>query len=293
MTVFGSGYRTLNVPLQPTWRRLQALAVTSFKAPFARRMGLLAYLFTFLPGLGNLIFLLLTSGLITFGDSAGSGPSPAAQSIYDPTQARTYLRLVTDQFVQFAFALTAWITCRAIARDRVAGALELLWTRGITPVGYFVAHWLGSFTLLALPTLGCQLLIYIVAYSTSADEEFLSNSFEPFLRAFAGSAVLLAVLTFLPLCISAIVSRAQLASILWIGGLLLLGAVSVIAGSIFRDVPGVGLIAPWRAMVELASQIAGTTEDDLLVESSLSLGFWVVLLGSLAMRRLRPTEALA
>lgn len=293
MTVFGSGYRPLDVSLEPTWRRIQALAVTSFRAPFTRRMGLLAYLFTFLPGLGNVIILLVTSGLISFGDAEDAAPSDAAQQFYDPTAAKTYLRLITDQFVQFAFALTAWITCRAIARDRTAGGLELLWTRGLTPIGYFVSHWIGSFVLLALPTLGCQLLIYLVAYTTSADEEFLSVSITPFLRAFGGSAVLLAILTFLPLCLSAIVSRAQLASILWIGGVLGLGAVSGIASEIFRDSSEVLMISPWLAMEELASQIAGTSEEELLFESVASVSVFAIVLGSMAARRLRPTEALA
>lgn len=287
MTIYGSGYRPWDGARAPRWAAYWALTRVTIRTPFRKKIGLLAYMVILFPALASLAIFFAISGILPLGFE-GRMELPG----FDPSSTEFYLdRVLPGFFRVFAVALTAWICCRVIARDRSAQALETLWTRDLSPLGYFCARWAGGALLLAGPTLGAQIVLFLAAVSTSSQDGFFLDTLPVFLRCFAATTVFVALMSGLPTALSAVVSRADLAAVLW--------AAFTLGGQVFGELlkgilPNsefVRSIGPVSALRRITDSLAGLeVPSNELMGSLFIIGLPTLLIGYSATRRLRTTE---
>jgi ABC-type transport system involved in multi-copper enzyme maturation permease subunit len=217
----------------------------------------------------------------------------AANPRADPLAAEFYLQpVVLESFLAF-LALSTLISCRSIAKDRAADALELYWTRSVTPAGYFLAKWFGSFLLVGVGFVLLPACLWVFALLTAPDESFLATTATFLPRVLLALCAFTAAMTWIATGFSALCRSATFASILWV--LLLVGS-TAIAGVLSRLLRGetwLRALSPWSAARRLAEWIAGVSPrlDHAPIAAAVSLGVLVLIVGILLARRLRLSEA--
>jgi hypothetical protein len=302
MTIHGLGYRPFHY--QPVARllRLVPIFAAEFRTLFRTRWGVALWFFCLLPVLVSLVALLIRMRVLSFG--ADQMPQRFERRIeqahqlvprMDPFRLEFYVEPATAMGPALALTLllTTLVTARAIAKDRAVNALELYWTRGIGPRGYFFAKWGGSLLLLGCNVVLAPFLLFVLGSLLHDDWEFLqkTGAFVP--RALLGNAVFAVLLTLPCICLSAIAGSPNLASILWC---LLVGGTSVIAdrlGAMARDQGLVAAAGTWNAAETVARSIAGLPLRGLSLPLAIvHLAVLDLLLAGLAWRRLRLQEAI-
>jgi hypothetical protein len=213
----------------------------------------------------------------------------------DPGKARFYVDPVIDwSYVSF-LVLTAIVSCRAISKDRMTNALEILWTRGVTPVGYFAGKWLGSFLLLAVPALGYPFVLWLLAVLMAPDWSFLHQTLAFLPGVLLGLCLFAACLSYLAVAISALTSSPNFASILWvffIAGTMALGRA---LARIFRGDWFWESINPVDALRRVVQWLAGTPPTfPVPLDSAVAFAAgYLVGVTLLLARRLRLQAAIA
>ncbi|HLQ36213.1 MAG TPA: hypothetical protein VK348_00325, partial [Planctomycetota bacterium] len=232
MTIYGVGYRPLQVALLSPVRRLWPLVVLEFKSLFRTRWGVVGFLLCLMPQIVSLMVLLARMNVLNFIGHGGPRPPrgmrmPDEALRLDPTAVQFYVEpiMAPNQGLTTMLILTAMVTSRAIAKDRGANALELYWTRGISPLGYFFAKWLGSFLLVGLVTVAMPLLLWLIGVFLAEDWSFFQDTVKFMPRALLGLATFSAVMCYCAITLSAFANSANIASILWC--LLLIGSLAV------------------------------------------------------------------
>lgn len=302
MTVYGLDYRPK--PYEPTsaTARLLPLAASEFRALFRSRWGIVLFVFCSFPTLGRLFMLLAWLGVLAFGGGPArhladnvAENAPSELRDFVPTNVGFYMEPVVGM-EQGAFLvlllLTAMSTARAIAKDRATNALELYWTRGISPFGYFGAKWSGSFALVGTLTIGGPLLLWLTGVLLADDWSFLRETVGFMPLVLLGLTVFTAVLTGLCILVSAIAGSANVATIVWC---LLLGGSAAVA-QVLRQVlrrDDAAMLNVWEATATLARGCVGTVRRDgnVGVASAVVFGLAFALLLA-ARRRLRISEAI-
>ncbi len=164
MTIFGLHYRP--APYTPTGRllRLWPLAAMELRSLFKSIWGVLLFGACALPTLGRMFFLLIWLGVIAFGRRGAPRDMPSEMVEFVPTNVDFYVEQVVapEQGMLVFLLLTAFVSSRAVAKDRATSALELYWTRGISPFGYFAAKWFGTFLLVASLTVLAPLFLWVI-----------------------------------------------------------------------------------------------------------------------------------
>ena len=295
MTIHGQQYRP--APYQPTsrWQRLQPLIRLEFTTLFRHRWGVLAFIVCIMPSIGRLVMLLSWLGVLAFGGPRMRGNAPPQ---LQPDRIDFYVdAIVAPEQGMFVFlCLTALATARAVAKDRRTNALELYWTRGISPRGYFLGKWLGTFLLVSSMTVATPLLLWLTGVLLADDWSFLeqTRSFMP--AALAGLLVFTAVLTTLCIQLSAIAATPNAATIVWC---LLLGGSSAlghIIGHVTRRQGLTASVSVFDAAGALARALAGMPQRGVSVSvpgAAVLLAALLIVFGALARRRLRLQEAVA
>ncbi|MBK8976401.1 MAG: ABC transporter permease [Planctomycetes bacterium] len=296
MTIFGTGYREISFVPEPTWRRIAPLAWAEFRLLLRTRLGLLLFLGCQFPALQGLAILMIRAGIWQLGGPSGTGRERVLDQLgASPTSAAFYVDPAFGAAGTFlvALTLTTVVASRAIARDRETQALELLWTRGVTPIGYFLGKWLGSFLLLGVGAVAAPLVLYAFAWSIADEPDFLAQTIGFLPRLVAGLAFFTAAVSGLAVAFSSLFRSPNVASMCWV--LVLFGADRAAAAfeRLVRGESWLRAVSPWDAIRRVAEALVGLTprvgaplEVALAVVAALGLG-----LGVAVVRRLRTTEA--
>lgn len=278
-------------------RRLWSLASFEFRALFSRRFGVVAFCVCLFPGLGRLVMLLILFGVVNFGPQGIRSRLQGRTSIpsLDPERVDFYLEpvLSTMPGMVFLLLLTALVVARTIARDRLANALELYWTRGISPLGYVLAKWLGGFLLVGVLTIAVPVMLWLTAGFLAEDWTLLFDTAWPMARAVVGLVLVTALWTGICLALSAICSSPNAAMVAW--AMLLVGstAVGVVLANAL-DAPWLrSCLGLWDAGAVVVRAIAGAPQRGVSAAgAAATLAAVFVSLVLLARPRLRLSEAL-
>lgn len=293
MTILERGYRRLVYSPTPMRARLWSIVAIEWKSLFKTKWGLFAFLLCALPSIASLLLILIRFGLWEFGppqmrqDQGESRANPFSIRFYlDPVLRESYLPFLL---------ITTLVSCRAVARDRTAGGLELLWTRAISPWGYFLAKWSGSITLLGTLFLGCPLALWVIAVFMADDWSLLEKT-APLMPGFAIAMVMLVtVLTFLATAFSVFAGTPGFASMLWLGLILGTFAAGTLLGRIFPDLSWLLAINPWDAAKRIAEWVCGVPRLREYPVGAAVLSLCIMVMCSFLglLRKLRTEEALA
>lgn len=300
MTIYGTGYRSLDY--QPTgWTaRLWPVATNEVRSMFRPRFGVWAMYLTLLvccfPFLLRLFLLAVRLGVAQFGPLDRRGPlGQGGPPEWDPEMIEFYLHPVVGQSLFGFVIVTCLVSCRAMAKDRVTDALEIYWTRGITPRGYFLAKWFGSVMLLGALFVGLPLVVWIIGVFMAPDWGLLQATVGSLPRLVLALVLVTVVLSYLAVAFSALAGSPNLAIVLWL--VLLLGSVALgqVLSHAVRGESWYQAISPWESARRLAEWITGVapTRDFAPVTALLFLGGYATVLTALMQRRLRLVEAVS
>lgn len=296
MTVYGLEYRPKSYRPTSAWQRLQPLVRAERNVLFRSKWGIGTLLFSVSTLFVRLVILLGYLGLLPFAGRLRDAADdvPPAMRMWIPTKVEFYVEQVVamEQGFFVLLVLTAMATARTIAKDRATNALELYWTRGISPLGYFVGKWFGAFSLVGLVTVGGGMLLWLVGILFAEDWAYFEETARFMPRAILALLTFTVVLTLLCVLLSAVCASANLATILWC---LLLGGSSAVEVVLRELTPGNEdlTVAVWESAATVARAIAGVPyRGHSLAGAIWMLGGLVLGLSLLARRRLRATEAI-
>ncbi|MFY9345965.1 MAG: ABC transporter permease [Planctomycetota bacterium] len=294
------GYRPAAFVPVPAWRRWWPLAREEASSLFRARWGVAMFCVCLVPTLIRLAMLLMVFGVIQFGPLSLRNrlQTRAAGEVanLDPRRAEFYIESVLQVMPGMVclLLLTSLTVARSIARDRTTNALELYWTRGISPLGYLLAKWVGSVWLVAKVTVVAPLLLWVVAVFLADDWSLFLDSWLTVGAGLVGVAVATAVWTALGTLLSACAGRPNTAMVAW--SLLLVGssAVGVVLAQALREPHLRSTLSVWHAGGVVARAIAGIPQAKVSVAgAATTLGVLLLLLAWRARRRLRLLEAVA
>ncbi len=300
MTIYGVGYRALRYEPVSTLVRLRAIADVEFRTLFRSKWGVAVFFLCLGPSIVSFVAMLVQLGILQFG------PPRAAEALQEnlpnkpdllrfvPSSIHFYLRpILSESFAPFLI-LSALVSSRSIAKDVAVNALELYWTRGISPRGYFLAKWAGSFALLALVCIGAPLVLWVSGVLLAPDWTLFETTVQFVPRALLGLLAFTLVLSWMPVAFSAIAGTPNLASVFWV--MLLIGSTSVgnIVAALLDSPSWAPVISVWDSAGTLAGAIGGLPDAaDRLQGALVNLAVVSVVLTLLAARRMRMREAIA
>ncbi len=295
MTIFGMNYRA--APYEPVHgiRRAWPILVLEFRSLFRSVWGVALFACCVLPSVFKLFMLMMYVGALGFGQ--GRMVRQAARGIpeMDPESVAFYVNTVIlpENGLFVLLLLTALATSRVVAKDRATNALEFLWTRGITPRGYFLAKWAGASLLVATVTVMAPLVVWLTGVLLADDWGFLERTIGSVPQGILGLVVFTLLLVTPCVLLSAIAPNANQATVLWCqllpGGH---GVAEMVSGILNEDVTAsFGL---WSAASTVARGVAGMgTPSSGYTGSLVLLAIVHGLLIWFASRRLRVEGALA
>jgi ABC-type transport system involved in multi-copper enzyme maturation permease subunit len=287
-----SGRRTT-----PSWLRAWPLAEFEFRSLFRSTWGVVLFLFCLFPGLARLVMLLIIFGVVNFGP-AGLRARLENRSQFatlDPWRVDFYLEpvLAVMPGLVFLLLLSTLVVARTVARDRMANALELYWTRGISPLGYVFGKWLGGFLLLAVVTVAVPVALWVTASLLADDWALMAGSVVGMLRAALGLGLVTWIWTGMCLAISTLCNRPNTAMVAWCMLLVGSSAVGVVLANVLHEPWLRSCLSVWEAGGVVVRAIAGISQRDASIPGAFaSLLTTVTLLAAAAWWRLRRTEAI-
>jgi len=290
-------YRRADFRPVPAWRRWWPLAMQEASLLFQSRWGQAVVFACLLPAIVRLVMLLILFGVLQFGppsmQALGQG-RPRGIGAWNPLEIDFYIEpVLAVPGTMIALVLSALVAARAIARDRTTNALELYWTRGISPFTYLLAKLVGSALLLGIVTLAAPLVLWLIAVVLHEDWQLLAGTWAPMLQALAGLAVATLIWTSLAILLSATCASPAAAMVLWTVLLVGSAAVGVVAASATRDPSLRTVFSVWEAGATLARWIGGLAARDAPVGgSAVMLTALLALLGLRARKHLRVAEAM-
>jgi len=278
------------------WRRIWPLADFEFRALFRSRWGVALFGLCLLPGLGRLVMLLIVFGVVNFGPAGLRTRLQNRAEIpgLDPWRVDFYLEPVLSVMpgLVFFLLLTSLVVARTIARDRMANALELYWTRGISPLGYVAGKWLGGFLLVATVTMVVPLALWATAGLLAEDWTLFTDSAASMLLALLGLLLVTVVWTGMCLAISAIASAPNTAMVAWCMLLVGSSALGVVMANALREPWLRSCLSIWDAGAVVVRAVAGVPQRGVSVPGAVgTLSVTCTVLALIARSRLRLGEA--
>ncbi|MBL8753471.1 MAG: hypothetical protein JNK15_09235 [Planctomycetes bacterium] len=283
-------------PLLRAWplARLEAVGL------FRTRWGIALFFVCLLPGLIRLAMLLLVFGVIQFGPLSLRNrlATPAAREVaaLDPFRVEFYVEPVLQVMpgMVFALLLTTLVAARTVAKDRATNALELYWTRGITPIGYLVAKWVGATLLVATITVAVPLALWVTAVLLADDWTLLTTSAWPMLRALAALGLFTGVWTAIAVLASLGCRQPNTAMVVFCMLVVGSAAIGFVASRVLRTPELHGSLSLWHAGGVVARAMAGLPQRGVSVGGSIALlGGLVAGLAWRARARLRVAAVLS
>lgn len=292
-------YRGLDCERVGGLRRLWPLARQEMMVLFRTKLGVALYFVCLFPSLGRLVMLLIMFGVLDFGPPTLTNRLqqnlPPSLDRINPERAEFYFEgsLSTMPGMIFFLLLTSMVVARCIARDRATNALELYWTRGISPWGYVFAKWLGGFLITASLTVGMPIVLWVTACFLAEDWSLLIDTAPQFFTGVVAIAVVTGIWTAIGTLLSAVCSSANLAMVAW--SMLLVGssALGFVLSRALGERTLRSCMSFWDAGRVIVRSIADLHQSDASVPGAfLMLGTLFVALLLLAKKRMRVVEAL-
>jgi len=290
-------YREEQFAAVAPWRRWWPIAANEFGSLFRSKWGVAMFCLCLVPGVGRLVMLLILFGVVRFLPGLQNRITRGAEVHLDPSRVEFYVEPVLSVMpgMVFALLLTSLVAARAVARDRVTNALELYWTRGISPGAYLFAKWVGCTMLLAVFTTLVPLLLWATALFLAEDTAPLWEMAPRFAAALAAVVVVTGVWNGICVLVSAACAMPNTAMVSW--SMLLVGsaAIGVVLANALHQQWLVSCLSVWDAGVVLVREIAGlrhprggvSVGGAVTTLASLLVVFWLI-----ARRRLRIAEAI-
>lgn len=282
-----------------TGARLRAwpLAEFEFRSLFRSSWGIVLFLFCLFPGLARLVMLLIIFGVLNFGPAGLRArlENRAQFATLDPWRVDFYLEPVLSVMpgLVFVMLLSTLVVARTVARDRMANALELYWTRGISPLAYVFGKWLGGFLLVALITVAVPGALWITACFLAEDWALMAGSAVGMARAVLGLLLVTWIWTGMCLAISTLCNRPNTAMVAWCMLLVGSSAVGVVLANVLHEPWLRSCLSVWEAGGVVVRAIAGVAQREASVPGAVaSLATTAILLAGAAWWRLRRTEAI-
>lgn len=289
-------YRPEVFTLVSGWRRWWPLAAQEFGMLFRSKWGVALFFLCLFPAVGRLVMLLILFGVVNFGPAlrtrlASRGGQGFPQ--LDPSQVDFYVDpvLSTMPGMVFVLLLTAFVVSRAIARDRLANAHELYWSRGVTPGAYFLAKWLGSTALISLLTVVVPFVLWLAASFLAEDWSVLVDTGPSVLLGLAALLVITGAWTACCVMISAISATPNGAAVAW--SMLLVGssAVGFVLGRVLREPALQSSLSVWDAgRVLVYGMIGKPAADGSMVGAAALFAVLLTALGLMTRRSFRVAE---
>jgi ABC-type transport system involved in multi-copper enzyme maturation permease subunit len=305
MTIFDTGYSAFQYePVSPL-ARIWSIARMEFGKIFKSKKGLVLFI---LSVVYVMVLLVLTFFNLGPNSEQFSEIGKQLSPRLSPFTREFYLGYSTDVFGFICFVLlTTIIGVRAIAADKAVNALEIYWTRGISPWGYFLGKWIGSFLLLVVVYVAGPLVVWLYGLLSAPDVTFMQETVKFIPSVILALLIKCAVLSFLAVGFSGLSSSPNIAMFMWLIGILGSRAlVTILKGfarrhrgdhpEIVQDGPDwYDALCPWDAMVRIEEHVAGITSvsDYNVWIAWASLGALSVVLLVLLRRSLRTTEVMA
>jgi ABC-type transport system involved in multi-copper enzyme maturation permease subunit len=251
------------------------------------------------PALGRLVMLLIIFGVIDFGprmlrDRLTQSLPPSMEQL-NPERAAFYIEpvLAVMPGMIFFLLLTSMVVARSVARDRATNALELYWTRGITPWSYVLGKWWGGFLITATSTVIAPLTLWLAAVFLAEDWNVLLGSAPQFAWGLLALVGLTAMWTAIGTLLSAVCSSANLAMVAWCILLVGTSAIGFILSQALHEPWLRSCLSFWDAGGVLVRAVAGLPQRDASVPGALAtLTALFIGLVVAARRRMRVQEAL-
>lgn len=278
-----------------TWLRPWPLAEAEFRSLFRTAWGVALFLFCLFPGLARLVMLLIAFGVLNFGPSGLRArlENRSQFATLDPWRVDFYLEPVLSVMpgLVFLLLLSTLVVARTVARDRMVNALELYWTRGISPLGYVFGKWLGGFLLVGTITIAVPLTLWSTASLLADDWSLMSGTAAGMLRAAAALTLVTWIWTGMCLAISTLCNRPNTAMVAWCMLLVGSSAVGVVMANVLREPWLRSCLSVWEAGGVVVRAIAGISQRDASVPGAIvALAVTSAVLGLAAWTRLRRTE---
>ncbi|MCA8952685.1 MAG: ABC transporter permease [Planctomycetes bacterium] len=295
MTIRELGYRRAVYEPVPRWRRWLPLARQEFAHLFRSRAGVAVFCACLLPFVVRIFILMVRSGVVNFvGMRERMLTRSQLFAQWDPTRPDFYAEAVLQTFpgLPLLVLLSATVTAGAIARDRATNALELLWTRGISPIDYLGAKLLGAWALLATLTVAGPFVLWIVAVLVADDWSFATAT-APFMpQLLLGLMLVTAAWTAICVLISCLSQTPSQAIVTWCIVMIGSSAVANVTAVVFREPAMRSWASVWDAGGVVGRWFAAvSTRGAPVVPATLVLGGLVVGLALLARKRLSVGEA--
>jgi len=236
------------------------------------------------------------------------GMSPEAKAFLNPFVPAFYFEKSLGGYGFLVFlVLTSFVSIRAISGDRATNALEIYWTRSISPLGYFIGKWLGSCLLLAAVFFGGPLFCWLFSQLIAPDWQYLGHTIGYVPRVLAVLFLQCLVLSFVAVGFSAATKNANLAWLLWIGilvgGAVIAGLLTHLArgfgGAAWDEVVWFDAIMLWDAVARICYGLIGEVRpgrspDDYGVGvACCSLGLYLFAVALILWRQLRTERGVA
>ncbi|MFN6193359.1 MAG: ABC transporter permease [Planctomycetota bacterium] len=298
----GHAYRTVAYTPVASLRRWWPLAAVEAAQLFRSRWGLLLFGLCLIPLLVRTVVLMIVYGVLNLGPEAMRTrllAPPIARGnpgfSLDPRRIEFFAApaLEPPAFV-FFLLLTSLVVARAIARDRATNALELYWTRGISPAQYVLGKLAGSLQVVGSITVLAPFVLWLTAVALAPDWTLLQDTAGGMAALLAGLAIATTVMVAIGIFVSGAAATANGAILTWtillVGG----GAIAELLAAVLRMPELRSWLAPWTAFGVVARAIAG-----LPARNASLPGAWCCLGGLLAWsiwrarKRLRMEDALS
>lgn len=292
-------YRGLDCELVGPFQRLWPLARQEMLGLFRTKLGVALYFLCVFPALGRMVQLLIMFGVLDFGPrglvNRLQQNMPPSMDRQNPLRAEFYFEgsLSTMPGMIFFLLLTSMVVARCIARDRATNALELYWTRGISPWGYVFAKWLGGFLITASVTVGMPIVLWLSACFLAEDWTLMLDTGPQFLLGLFAITLMTGIWTAVGTLLSAVASSANLAMVLW--SMLLVGssAVGFVLSRALDERSLRSCMSFWDAGRVVVRSIADLPQRDASVAGAfIMLGTLCTVLFVVAKKRMRVVEAL-
>jgi ABC-type transport system involved in multi-copper enzyme maturation permease subunit len=289
------------VPPSTRWWPLARREATSL---FASRWGLLLYGLCLIPFLVRAVILMIVFGVLALGpeELRNRLQRPRASVLITGSGAPTIdpreLAFYADQALRppafvFVLLLSSMVVARSIARDRMTNALELYWTRGISPAQYVLAKWLGGSLVVGSITVLAPFVLWLMAVFLAPDWTLLQQTAVGMARLLAALALATGALTAIGTLVSGAAATANGATVVWT--IVMVGSVSVgeLLAGVLRAPTLRSWTSIWEAFSVLVRALAGLTQRNASVVGACAcLGGLLAWSWWRARRRLRMEDAI-
>jgi ABC-type transport system involved in multi-copper enzyme maturation permease subunit len=203
-------YRRFKGELKPARPAFKPLYDARLHAAQKRRLPLLLLMVP--PWISGIVYSFLAYTKFTVesgGVVTGMGPAAAIGGAFMGSLIEVHRLIVSFTTVSRFFALLAiaWYGAGLICEDRRAGAHLLYFSRPLTRIDYFLAHFATACTFGAFTVVGPAFLICLVAVFSSPEYSFLTEKWDVILGALAYAMIYVAVTSLIVLGVSSISSR--------------------------------------------------------------------------------------